>query len=369
MQSTKKVTTRKKKIQKPTFSQMEGNAEFPAFAKDRDRLKYMKKMYKEMDIESAFRTYYEEKTPKTKKQKQVAPIESFVTLEVGKIVTATVTRFERDGLEFEIPGVKDEIISKENLTEYKEAIEQYMMTHDGKLSIEVREFRHGRWIVSVLNAYYRIWQEAIDEAIKTSNAIQVTLTELTKGGYIGTTDIWTLQELTGRDFVSTIFLPGSQIVLNIERNFEQWVGKTVIVVPQKFGKFRKAQGLPIEDSIICSRKRALQIAGITNLYNLYNKHMLVEKLQTTETTEEKTYVAKVTGIINSNNKTGIFLELDELFITGLMNTTPDELINYVPGQKLTVKIKEFDVIDGKEPFLIKDNKIKKCYVRPIFVLA
>lgn len=365
--NSKTRSTSKKKVNLLTEANMEKDG-FPLFNSDKDRLKYMRDNYSKMSLDKAFSMYYE--TELNKKQKRaLLQATNVITLEKGKIVTASVTKFSKEGLEFIIPGVKEEIVSKENLLQYKENIDEYLMTHNNKLSIEIRDFKQGKWIVSVMNAYYRLWMNSIEKAIKDEAGIQVHIDELTKGGYICSTPVTQLQELTGKEFGCTCFLPGSQIVLNIEHDFEQWVGQDVIVCPQKFGKFRRELGAPMEDSIICSRKRALQITGMVNLYNLYNTYQLHQKFTSEQGSKDIILPCTVTGIINSNNKTGVFFEVNDQQITGMLPTDADELINYMPGEVYNLVLAGFDVQEGKEPFVIKDNKIKKCHIRPVFKLA
>ncbi len=74
-----------------------------------------------------------------------------------------------------------------------------------------------------------------------------------------------------------------------------------------------------------------------------------------------TFDAKVTGIINSNNKTGIFVEIEDKSVVGMVPATSDELLDYVPGQSVKVAIEKFEVAEDKEPFVIKNNNIIKCY--------
>ena len=359
--STKAKSSKSKVL---TNKQLNSEQEFPYFSNEHDRLKYMKENYGNMSLDKAFSVYYNE-TLTSDQKKMFKYVANVVTLEVGKIVQATVTKMDKNGIEFEIPGVKEEIISKENLMDIEDALSVYLLRHNNKLSIEVRDFKHGSWRVSVLNAYYRIWKDAVNNAIKNEEGLQVHINELTRGGYICETPIWTLQELTGKEYMSTVFIPGSQIVLNVEKDFEQWIGQDVVVVPQNFGKFKRATGAPIEDSIIASRKRCLQKIGISNLYDLYQKYLLVQKFKKDDEPAMR-FNAKVTGIINSNNKTGIFCEIEDKFIVGMIPCTEDELLNYVPGEQITVEIDKFEVGEDKEPFLIKNNKIQKCYTKPIF---
>ena len=51
-----------------------------------------------------------------------------------------------------------------------------------------------------------------------------------------------------------------------------------------------------------------------------------------------------------------------------MPTNSLDLANYKPGDKINVRISEFEVQEGKEPFVLnkKGTSILKCNVRPVF---
>lgn len=347
-----------------TSNELSESNEFPVFTSEKQRLRYMRDNYSKFDLVKAFSVYYNEKT----KNKSTVNEFNVTTLEVGKVVLATVKNWKDDGsLEFEIPGVKEEIVTKECFDKSNLHFQQYLNTHDNMLSVEVREFKRGRWIVSVMNAYYRLWKMSIEHAIKREDGLQIHLNSLTKGGFLGSTIIWTLKELTGEDYTVCCFIPGSQIITGIESDFDKWVGRDIIAVPQKFGTFRAAVGAKMEESIICSRKRSLQKVGIQNLYTIYTTYMLNNKLQSN--TEPQTFNAHVTGVINSNNKQGVFVEIDDKFVTGMLEVPADELLDYTPGMELKVKIKSFDVPEDQEPFVINNNRIIKCLTKPIFALV
>ena len=84
-----------------------------------------------------------------------------------------------------------------------------------------------------------------------------------------------------------------------------------------------------------------------------------------------TYVGTVTGIINSQKKRGVFIELDDKYITGLMPVDSiDSLLDYKHGDKINVRIKEFEVQEGKDPFIYnKKGVVVRCNCRPVFELA
>ena len=342
------------------------------FKNERERIKYMTKAYSNMSIAKAFSIYYDLDLPNEVKSNR--NINTINSIEVGKIYTGVVTNIDKTGIEFDVPGVKETVVCRESFATCLESVNDYLLTHDNKLMFEVRKHENSEYIVSVLNAYYKSWVNMINKAIEREDGIQVHIDGLVKGGYVCHTDITPLCQLTGKTYTSSVFIPGSHIVLNIEHNFEKWIGQDVTIVPQKFVEFYKDMrtGL-IENSLVGSRKRVLQIMGVHNMYKIYEdieSRKKLAKLAGQEDFIPEMYQGTVTGIINSNKKTGIFVELDGLYITGLMPIDQSELLDYKPGDNVNVFIKEFEVQEGKEPFIVNKRKqIVKCNVRPVFSIA
>ena len=109
------------------------------------------------------------------------------------------------------------------------------------------------------------------------------------------------------------------------------------------------------------------------MFDLWNDFETKKKLASLANVDEvksDVYAGTVTGIINSNKKTGIFVELDGKYITGLMPMDVVDLLDYKPGDSVNVRISEFEVQEGKDPFVLnKKNQVIKCNVRPVFELA
>lgn len=335
------------------------------FKTHKERLMYMKKNYGGMSIPEQFAVFYGETvSDDLKKNKH---INNPIIIEVGGTYTGSVHEITKRGVVLDVPGVKEEIISKENFTTCIDNIQNYLVTHNNELMFKVLEKKNGKYYVSILEAYYESWKKQIDKAIEQHMAINVHIDSLIKGGYMCHTNIWPISELTGKTYTSAVFIPGSNIVLNIETDFARWLDKDVEVIPQNFTKF-KAFGRPIENSLTASRKMVLKIYGMKNMYDIYYKAKLAEHPDVKYTPE--VFTGKVTGIINSNKKTGVFIEIEDKYITGLMPVSADNLLNYKPGDNIQVYIKEFECMEGKEPFVIdKKNVIRACNIRPVFDVA
>ena len=351
-----------------TYKEVYGENDFPYFKNDIERIKYMKKAYGNMSLAKSFAIFYGiEVSPEVKVNKSINTVQ---TIELGKVYSGTVKSFDKNGIIFEIPGVKEEILSKENFNDCADSINNYLINHNNKLLFEVREHRDNKYIVSVVNAYYKQWVNVINKAIQYEQGIKVQIDSLVKGGYICHTDITPICQLTGKKYTHSVFIPGSHIVLNIEHDFEKWVGEEVMIVPQKFVEFRRdtITGL-IENSLVGSRKKVLQILGMNNIHEIYSKYILAESDERIKY-EPEIFEGTVTGIINSSNKTGIFVELNDKYITGLMPIDAIDLLDYKPGDSVKVKIKEFETQEGKDPFIYnKKGILLKSNVRPVFELA
>ena len=80
----------------------------------------------------------------------------------------------------------------------------------------------------------------------------------------------------------------------------------------------------------------------------------------------------VTGIINSSKKTGVFVELDNKYITGLLPLDSESLYGFHPGDKIKVTVKEWECQPDKEPFVFdkkNTSQVYKCHLRPVFELV
>ena len=358
-----------KKKQKITDDLIKGiNLDDPfecPFKTDRERINWMKKNYGHLTIPEQFAVFYgNEVNTNVKKSSR---INNPVNIEIGGSYKGTVVQINHRGIVFDVPGVKDEVLSKEDFSDCMDAVHNYLLTHDNELLFTVLEKKNGKYYVSVLDGYYKSWQKQIEKAIEQRAAINVHIDSLVRGGYMCHTDIWPISELTGKTYTSAVFIPGSNIVLNIEDDFERWLDKDVQAVPQKFTKFRSF-GRPAENSLMASRKLVLKILGMKNMFEIYHRAQLGKRPDVKYTPE--VFTGKVTGIINSNKKTGIFIEIEDKYITGLMPVDEGSLLNYKPGDYVNVYIQEFECMEGKEPFYIdRKNIIRACNLRPVFARA
>lgn len=292
-------------------------------------------------------------------------VNTVCNIEMYGLYVGIVKEFTKDTMEITLPGVKEQLICNENFNNCFEAIQNYLLNHENKICFEVREKQDGKYYVSVINAYYKIWNNSIENMIKKEVPITVHIDELVKGGYLCHCPIKHICDLTGLNYTSSVFIPGSQIVLNIEDDFQKWIGEDVQIIPQKMMKFNSIGDLD-QNSLIGSRKKLLQNKGMQNLYKIYNLYRRMKNENTELSPTDFVYKGVITGIINSNQKTGVFVELNDEYITGLMNCSPNQLLDFRKGDEITVRINQFEVQEGKDPFVIYKNKVVRCNTRCIF---
>jgi ribosomal protein S1 len=338
---------------------------FPKFASEKERIRYMSNAYKQMSIAKAFSIFYN--TPISNEVKSNHTINTVVILEPGEIYVGSVKEFTERQILFDIPGIKDDIVCKEPLFQNYQNVQNFLLQHDNQLLFKVLRKENGKFIVSVIDAYYKKWSERLNAAANGDEAVNVHIDELVYGGYICHTEILPLVQLTGQNYISSVFIPGSHIVLNIENDFEKWIGKDVQIIPQKFVERMDYKTGVKSTFLVGSRKRVLQLLGTQYMYDIYNLHKLGASNAATFT--KPSYEGKVTGIINSNKKTGVFIELEDKYITGLLPVEPSDLLDYKVGDNVVVKFAEFETQEGRDPFIVKNNKVVKCNVRPVFELA
>lgn len=339
---------------------------FTEWSNDRERIKAISRRYKTASITDAFKGVYGSEIGDIQITKEVAKkINRVVSLEVGHVYSGYVKNIDKHGIEFDVNGVKDEIRCKENFNDCIDNVRNYLLNHNNQLYFEVREISKGKVTVSVINGYYKKWCEAMEDFNMRNIPIDVMIDDLVNGGYVSHCLIEPLCELTGKEYTHSVFIPGSQIILNIETNFEQWIGQVVEIIPQNFVKFRNV-GTLVENSLVGSRKKLLQLKGIENLHQLWTTYSLGKKDNVKVTLDDME--GTVTGIINSNKKQGVFLEIADKYFNGFLPTK--EFRKYHVGDTVRVKIKDFEVQDGKQAFEYnKKGKIKRCNTRVVFELA
>jgi ribosomal protein S1 len=130
-------------------------------------------------------------------------------------------------------------------------------------------------------------------------------------------------------------------------------------------------------SLIASAKELIKFRGECKLIELFNSWC--EESNLWKKFSATTVEGRVTGVINSSKKCGVFVEIPSLEMTGLVPVEPDQLVNYKADSIVNVKITGFDEekkynnitkqMEHVEPYVIEDGILVRCNIKPVLAFA
>lgn len=343
--------------------------EWPKFKRDRDRIRYNSQRYSNVSISEAFEDAYGMKLPQVSDYVNETPKE----LSIGDVVKARILSVSKNRVEFDTATLKTNLMSTVNLYKY-DRFKKFLPLDpiDVRVTNIVKDRVYVDPLKIMLESFInpRVENPWMQKNLKEPKPIRVKNLQLSRGGFIGQAVIPNISDFVGEDYTIEAFIPGSQIVLNITDDFEQFVGKEVeAFVVNYIPK-------PFEDgkmSLICSAKEYIKFKGERMMIQAFNDW--TETNEAWEKIENTNFEGKVTGVINSSKKCGVFIEIPELNVTGMVSTSPEELVNYKPRDIVTVKLTGFEEEmyfnqDAQQkqhvdPYIIKDGALEKCNLKPI----
>lgn len=348
--------------------------EWPKFKTDRERIRYMSNRYKNVSIVEAFENEYGFKSAVSFEN----PVNNTPQeLRVGQIVPMNILSITKNGVVFDNVSFKQNVTSGVNLYKYEKL--RHFLPVD-PINVKVTSVSKDRVTVDPLSPMLDEWMNnvlndtSIQKNVKNPQTIKVKDLKLTRGGFMGKAVIPNVSSFVGDEYTVDAFIPGSQIVLNIENEFERWHGKTVDAFVTNY---MNKPNDPSQMSLICSTKEYLKFLGDLNIISMFN-HWCEENEQWKIISQQR-YTGKVTGIINSSKKCGVFVEIPELFLTGMIPMRPEELVNYKPQDSIEVMVDRFDEdtyydpvtqqIRHNHPYVIENDILKEVNVKLIFKLA
>lgn len=340
--------------------------EWPEIVSDKERIKYNTKKYADVSISEAFGGAYREDEPEVP-----------LTLRYGDVIDVKIASIEKGEVKFQGLIAKETVICKNNLAKYAklrhylplDPIKARVISADRKqVCVDVLLPMLDQWIVGTM--------EDVDKQRNMANpqVVMVHDLQLTRGGYMGKINVPTIEEFVGEPYYVDAFIPGSQIVLNIENDFERWVGKDVMAFVTGYSP---KPNMPTKMSVICSPKAYLTFLGDMTLVDMFSHYCSID--DEWKAASEVIYDGVVTGILNSTRKCGAFVEITSMNLTGMADVAPEELVNYQPGQEVKVKISGFDDMtyfdsdSGQrkhmEPYEIENGVLKSCILKPTLKLV
>lgn len=364
---SKKTFLEKFQITPPVF-------EWDEFKTDQERIKALTKRFEGLSISESFAQMYGYHC--TNSESSIASSD-YKAVKAGEVIHLKIKDVTKKGVIFEQDNYKENIICNNNLYQY-ERFREFIPKNP--LMFKVLSKNHNQIVVDMFAAYF---DDFINDKSNFSQQYNVELPKpisvrnlkLTRGGYMGNVRINKLSDILGYDMCVEAFIPGSQIVLNIESDFEKWEGKDVTAfVTNVFTKTNSKNKI-----LICSRKEYWKFLGNVTLINMF-KHYC-EDNKTWKDTQDNVFNGVITGICNTNNKCGVFVEIPSLLVTGMVQCDKSELTKYLKGSPVDVKIVGFNELkkynsevgqmQHVEPYEIdeKTKQLKSCNLKVVLNFA
>lgn len=341
--------------------------EWPEFKTEKERIRAYSKRYANTPISEAMCGIKEETI--SIPQLPVTPV-------VNGIYKARITK-HGDYVSVHGLSAKEQVICRNNLKRYTN-----MEMTDREIDVKVVSIDKLRQTITidVLQPLFENWINSIMEDktiqynVKAPKVVSVSNLRLGNGGFIGKAEIQAISEFIGEPYYVDAFIPGSQIVLNIESDFNRWDGATVDTFVAGYTTRPDSVN---QMSLICSRKALLNFSGNLTKIELYGDYCAQGKKWKAFT--KSSFVGTVTGVINSSKKCGVFVELPLFNITGMINMEPERLVEFKAGDEVSVRITDFeqmleyDPSTGnmvhQEPYKIENGCLKSCILKPVLELA
>ena len=296
-------------------------------------------------------------------------------LKPGDVVNLKVLDINKKGVVFDQNAYKQTIISTVNLYQYpnfrnflpKEPLRCKVMSVDLE-KIYVDPFQ------PMIEDFIKDVQSTISVQANVKKPIVTKVTGLRhmRAGYVGNIRIPSISELCGKDMYMQAFVPGSQITLNIEDDFEKWDGKDI----DTFITNLSVRPGTTNVTVACSAKEYLRFLGNLNIIQFFKDYC--EDNKKWQALIAKTFDGNITGICNTRSKTGVFVEIPSLGITGMVPVEAEKINTYKPGPT-KVRISDFDEamkfnkeigqMQHLEPWKIENDILKRINVKCVLSFA
>ena len=345
--------------------------DWPEWTKERDRIKANTQKFVDTPIAEIFGVDVQslENYQETPRELKVGET---IKISIDNPATSTISGC----------ATKQIMLSAVNLGKYKRLQDPTFVSETSLRNLDAVVVRANREMVYVdpLKPMFDKWLQPIlkdpesQRNIKFAQTVKVKNLQLTRGGFIGQAVIPNISAFVGQEYTVEAFIPGSQIVLNIESDFEQWIGQDVEAFVTNY--IPKPND-PSKMSLVCSRKDYLKLQGDKNIIKLFNLYCDNDNKWTEEV--KKKHLGIVTGIINSQKKCGVFVEIPSLSITGMVDMEASRLVEFKPGEEVRVSIVDFEentYYDSvakqyrhESPYELEGDILRSCDIKPILKLV
>lgn len=343
--------------------------EWPELADEKTRIKVYSSRFANKSVTEAFQEVYGIDLTGASEKANETPRE----YRVGDIISTRLDNVAKDSVTFADVNYKGTVLCSANLYKYRklrggspEAINAVVTdVKKDRITLDPIKPMTEEWINDTVS------NPVLQNVLGDPRTIKVRNLQLTAGGFTGKAVIPSTSGFVGEEYTVDAFIPGSQIVLNITDDFEQFIGKDVDAFVLNY--IQKGDGM----SLICSVKAYLTFLGHERLIEMFNRWC--EDSPKWEKYSKAVHGGVVTGVINSSKKCGVFVEVPDLNITGMVKVAPEELVNYKPGLDVAVRLSSFDEetfynkevgqVQHVDPYIIEDGVLMKCNLKPILVFV
>lgn len=344
--------------------------EWPISTNEQQRILNTTAKFKDMTVEEAFvDTYGIREVFGTKKNMENFHAIECKELKPGDVVELKVIAINKKGVIFEQAAYKETIISTVNLYQYpnfkkfipNEPIKVKVMSKDiNKIYVDPLQPMIDEFIEHIQNLV------EIQANVKNPITTKVTGLHHMRAGYVGNIRIDNVSDFCGKDMYMQAFIPGSQITLNIESDFEKWDGKDV----DTFVTNLAVKPGTTNVTIACSAKEYLRFLGNVNIIRMFGDYC--EENDAWKNQTNVSYKGNITGVCRTQNKTGVFVEIPEIGVTGMVPVNRELITSYKPGP-CAVRITGFDEpmrfnkevgqMQHIEPYKIENGILKKINIK------
>lgn len=293
-------------------------------------------------------------------------------LTLGQVIELKIHSITKDGVLFDSSNYKTNFATRNNLSRYPK-FGEFIPTN--AIPVRIVEIKPDTVMVDMFGPMVEqfvlpyVKHPWMQYKLHDYKPIKVKDLHLVRGGFLGQAVIPNISNWVGEEYTIDAFIPGSQIVQNTTDDFEQFEGQDVEAFIVAYSPKPFNAGM----SLVCSVKNLIKHRGNLRMMEIH-KWWCDNEDNWKHFTEEK-FDGIVTGIINSSQKCGVFVEVPALEITGMVNVPAERLSEYHPGDEITISIDGFDEklvynelagqMQHTAPFEIVDGAIKEVNVKPI----
>lgn len=354
------------------------NFKWPEYKSERERIRLNTEKYSQNTITEAFEKEYQVRLNTLCAEAESTPRD----LKIGDIINTSILDVSKRQVTFDTRSTKASLYSAVDLSKYNSFCKDniYRRLPVNGVEAEVVDItKHGVKVdvlKPMIENYVKRFVNSpwLQKVLKAPIPITVTNLKLVRGGFLGKAILPNVSNFLGETYYVDAFIPGSQIVLNITDDFERFEGQTVNAF---IVNYMQKPGSQREMSLVCSVKEYLKFQGERTMVNLFNQWC--DESDYWKEFTRKIWGGVVTGVINSSKKCGVFIEIPSKHITGMLNVSPKDLVNYKPGDQVMVRVAGFEEemfynfavgqTQHVEPYKITSGCLEKCTLKPIFALS